>query len=90
MVDAQAHHFIASFKSPAAIEAPVHHRAAVHELGAGRQDRLSHRIGILHSSFELDLFPHDGHENSASSTACVSPRSAKTWVAPAARSAGTS
>src|SRR6267378_5414429 len=51
MVDTQAHDFIAPFQSPASIEASVHHGAAVDELGAGRQDRLAHRIGIVHSSF---------------------------------------
>ncbi len=90
MVDAQAHDLIPPFQSAPSIEATVHHGAAVDELGARGKDRFSHGVRILHPSLELELFAHDGHENSACSTAWVSPRSAKTCVAPAARSAGTS
>jgi len=90
MVDAQAHNFVAPFQATLAIETPVHHCPAVDELGPGCEDRLSHGVGILHSSFELELFAHDRHENRACSTAGVSPRFWNTCVAPAVRSAAVS
>src|SRR5437773_6146880 len=91
---AQPQHLVVPFELALAIVAPVDHLAAKHELAARFHDRGFERGRIVHARFQLELvrglLRGEFHENSASSTACVSPRSAKTWVAPAARSAGTS
>jgi hypothetical protein len=47
------------------VEAPVHHRAAIHELGAGVDERAPHLVRILDARLELELFPNSRHANSA-------------------------
>ena len=87
MIYPQADDFVAILQSVFAIEAPIQHRAAIHELGTGGEERPPHGVGIVDARFELKLFAGNRHENSARSTAAVSPRVSKTCVAPAARSA---
>src|SRR6185503_13300062 len=86
MVDAESHDFIALFQPAAPVEAPVHHRAPVHELGPGVDERAPHVVRILDARLELELFANRRHANSARITAAVSPRLSKACVAPASRS----